>query len=1122
MKSYKLLNNTLGWMVFAISAVVYILTLEPTASFWDCGEFISSAYKLEVGHPPGNPIFMLTARFFANFASGPDQVAYMVNLMSGLLSAGTILFLFWTITHLAKKIVIKEEETMTLSQMITVLGCGLVGSLAYAFSDTFWFSAVEGEVYAYSSFCTAVVFWLILKWEEVADEPHADRYIILIAYMIGVSIAVHLLNLLCIPAIVLVYYFKKYPDANLKGSLIALVLSFFLIAFLLYGLIPGFMKVTGWVELLFVNVLHSPYNLGTGIFFFVVLGTIIWGIYETFVQKNPTRMKILFLLSLTFMGVPFIGSTIWLGVLLIAALGIYLFTTKKVAVRTFNTILLCLMVIFVGYSSYALILIRSTSNPPMDQNSPEDVFELGRYLNREQYGESPLLYGYTFVSDVEYDLSTGRVKSDRGNAIWGRVVKKTPDERDRYVITGYKENYVYNPDLNMLFPRMHSNKSAHIEAYKEWTGFKGTPVRTKKLDVNTGQYVPTVINKPTFAENLTFFLNYQLNFMYWRYFMWNFSGRQNDIQGHGEVQHGNWITGFNFIDKHLVGDQENLPPELANNPGRNYYYMLPLLLGLIGLLYQAYSGKKGIESFWVTFFLFFMTGIAIVIYLNQTPYQPRERDYAYAGSFYAFAIWIGLGVAAVAKAFGRFLPAVPASALAALLCLLIPVQMISQNWDDHDRSGRYTTRDFGMNYLSCVEPDGIIFTNGDNDTFPLWYVQETEGFRTDVRVCNLSYLQTDWYIDQMRSPAYTSQPLPISMTQIQYAQGRRDYARIYNLANQSITLEQAMNWLLSENNKTKDVRYFDQMIRENPHTSPITLINYILTTTKPSDLQQGHNEYTDYIPSDEFTIPVDSAAVVSSGTVEPRRADRIVKEMTLSYKNKNVFYKNEIAILDMLNTNIKDRWKRPIYYAATVGSDMYLNMSNYFSLVGLAYQIVPIDGGPGGSVDTEKMYTNMMEKFKWGGIENPDVYLDENIRRMCLTLRLMFVRLIDALIEEGQTEKALDALNYCMEKIPETAVRHDYTSIMLGEDYFKLHRPEQAVALLNQIADDAVANLNWYFSLSPKQFGTVIRDAGISLQVLQNISQIYEQNGYPELAEKYQQDFQSMYIKWASAQNGSK
>ena len=1080
MKRYKLLNNVLGWVVFVIAAVTYILTLESTASFWDCGEFIASGYKLEVGHPPGNPIFMLTARFFANFASSPSEVAYMVNLMSGLLSAATILLLFWTITRLAQKIVLREgetEETMSLGQMIAILGCGLVGALAYAWSDTFWFSAVEGEVYAYSSFCTALVFWLILKWESVADLPHANRYIILIAYIIGVSIAVHLLNLLCIPAIVLVYYYRKYKNTDLKGSLIALLVSFVLIVLLLYGLVPGFVEVAGWVELLFVNVFHLPFNSGVVFYFFLIVGVIAWAIYETYAQRSDKLIKISFLISIVLVGIPFIGDGYIIGIVLTAALAYYLFTRKKLAVVAMNTILLSLFVIFIGYSSYALIVIRSTANTPMDQNSPEDIFSLGGYLNREQYGDRPLFYGQTFPAEIARDAN-GTAISTKGKAIWKKKLKTSENEADRYIVTGYNEHYEYQPELNMLFPRMYSDKSEHISAYKEWTDFKGRPVQ-----VRTSEGTKTVM-KPTFAENLAFFLDYQLNYMYWRYFMWNFAGRQNDIQGHGEVQNGNWISGFNFIDKHIAGDQTNLPDDLKNNAGRNVFYMLPLLLGLIGLFYQAFSGKKGIESFWVTFFLFFMTGIAIVIYLNQTPYQPRERDYAYAGSFYAFAIWIGLGVAAVWRGLNYLLKTTdekPVSAItaavAALLCLCVPLQMVSQTWDDHDRSGRYVCRDFGMNYLSSVDENGIIFTNGDNDTFPLWYVQEVEGYRTDVRVCNLSYLQTDWYIDQMKRPAYESAPLPISADESKYAYDVRSYNYVINRLADSITVSDGLDYLYSDEDWTKDVPGYGKL---------------------------------NHLPTNKLYIPVNADAAVASGTVAPELKDSIVSRIVPDFTNKRGFTMSEIASLDIINTNAMQGWKRPVYFAVTVGSSYYLGLEDYFSRTGLAYQVVPLKG-VSNNIDTDKMYDNMVNKFRWGGIdkatpEHP-LYLDENVRRMCNTHRMMFGDLVVQLIAEGKTDKALTALDLIMEKIPGWQVTHDLTSVSLAQSYLDLGEKTKGEALLTEILDNSAGYLNWYKDLTSGQLRSVGNDYQKHLYIVHTIHEMSVSYGLPELQKKIEDRF---------------
>ena len=785
MKQYRTVNNLMGWLTFIIAATVYCLTIEPTASFWDCPEFITTGYKLEVGHPPGAPFFMLVANLFSQFASDVTTVAKMVNYMSALMSGACILFLFWSITHLVRKLIITDENNITKGQLITVMGSGLIGALVYTFSDTFWFSAVEGEVYAFSSLFTAVVFWLILKWEDVADQPHSDRWIILIAYLTGLSIGVHLLNLLCLPAIVLVYYYKKTPNATAKGSLIALLGSMVLVAAVLYGIVPGIVKVGGWFELLFVNGLGMSFNSGVVVYIILLAAALIWGVYESYTEKNKARMAISFILTIALLGIPFYGhgaSSIIIGILVIAALGLYLAPSVqakikerwRITARTMNTALLCTMMIVIGYSSYALIVIRSTANTPMDQNSPEDIFTLGEYLGREQYGTRPLFYGPAFSSKVALDVKDGYCipRQSEAGSKFVRKEKTSPDEKDSYIELPGRVEYEYAQ--NMFFPRMYS--SSHAPLYKQWVDIKGHDVPYDQC----GEMV--MVNMPNQWENIKFFFSYQLNFMYWRYFMWNFAGRQNDIQGSGEIEHGNWITGIPFIDNLLVGNQDLLPQDLKNNKGHNVFYCLPLILGLIGLFWQAYHSQRGIQQFWVVFFLFFMTGIAIVLYLNQTPAQPRERDYAYAGSFYAFAIWVGMGVAGIIRMLREYckMQELPAAALASVLCLFVPIQMAGQTWDDHDRSGRFVARDFGQNYLMTLQEKGnpIIYTNGDNDTFPLWYNQETEGFRTDARTCNLSYLQTDWYIDQMKRPAYDSPSLPITWDRVEYVEGQNEYIPI--------------------------------------------------------------------------------------------------------------------------------------------------------------------------------------------------------------------------------------------------------------------------------------------------------------------------------------------------------
>ena len=1074
----------MGWVIFLIATTVYLMTIEPTGSFWDCGEFISSAFKLEVGHPPGAPFFMLVANLFTQFASDPSKVALMVNSMSAIFSGLTILFLFWSITHMARKVIMDDNTEMSLSQMITVLGCGTVGALAYTFSDTFWFSAVEGEVYASSSLFTAVVFWLILKWEEVADQPHADRWIVLIAYLMGLSIGVHLLNLLCIPAIVLVYYYKKYPNPTMKGTIVALFVSFAIVALMMYGVVQGLVEVCGYFELFFVNTLGMPYNSGVYVFVVTLAAVLVWAIWETMRDEiNPVRMKIAFILSVVLIGIPFIGNGYLVAVVLTAALAAFLFMKEEVDIKTLNTILICLLVVVVGYSSYALTLIRATADTPMNQNAPKDIFTLRTYLAREQYGKTPLIYGQTYVSEVKRENQGGScvAVTEEGAPTWSRVIKKDAKEKDRYYVSRYETEYEYVDELNMLFPRMFSSDPRHVQAYKEWAQVKGVPVKFNRC----GEV--TTVMKPTFAENLRYFFSYQLNFMYWRYFMWNFSGRQNDIQGHGDVLHGNWITGIPFIDEVLVGPQTDMPSDIADNKGHNVYYMLPLLLGLLGLLYQAYAGKKGIQGFWITFFLFFMTGIAIVLYLNQTPYQPRERDYAYAGSFYAFCIWIGFGVAALAKGLEKYgkLPAVAAASVAALASLLVPVQMGAQNWDDHDRSNRYVCRDFGANYLQSCEPNAVIFTNGDNDTFPLWYAQEVEGIRTDVRVCNTSYLQTDWYIDQMKKEAYDSKPLPISWTRADYIQGTRDAAYIFPMTEQAIDLKTALDFVRSNDPKYKKI--------------------------------PGINQELDYIPSQSLTYKVDSAAVMAAGVVAAGDSAHLLKEMTIDLKGKDYLGKQELIILDMLQTN---DWKRPIYYAITVSPDQFVKLDPYFQQTGMAYQIVPMKTqGTVRAINSDKMYDNVMNKFKWGGVNVPGVYLDENVMRLCKSYRIvLFGKLAATLMAEGKKDKALNVLDKAMEVLPPVNVPLDYSALSLGEMYYELGQKEKAQAIYTGIADGAMRNINWFFRLRAGQLASVTGELEHNLAVMQEILRVAKQFD-PEFGTKYQEEFDNYRMAYSSVRS---
>ncbi len=1043
MKQYNFLNRVIGWVVFAISAVTYVLTTEASASFWDCGEFISTANKLLVGHPPGAPFFMIIGRMFALCAPSADLVAKSINIMSALCSAFTILFLFWTITHLARKIFMRESEGETEPwRMWAVLGAGVVGALSYTFSDTFWFSAVEGEVYAMSSLFTAVVFWAILKWEDEADEPHSNRWIILIAYLMGLSIGVHLLNLLAIPAIVMVYYFKKFPITT-KGTIWALIISGVTLLAILYGIIPGLVKVGSWFELFFVNELGFGYNTGVIIYAFLLIFALVYGIYYTYKK----------------------GHTIA------------------------NTILTAVTVIIIGYSSFAMVVIRSVSNPTMDQNSPDDVFSLMDYLNREQYGDRPLFYGQSFASPID------NMASDE-NARPVRIQKN-----GRYEIVSYNPQYKYK--LNMLFPRMYSREGRHVEQYKNWSGFEGR--QQTYYDEQTGQQQTVTV--PTFFENLRFFFSYQCNFMYWRYFMWNFSGRQNDIQGNGELTHGNWITGISFIDNLMLGDQDLLPDTLKNNKGRNCYFMLPFILGLIGLFFQYGQGKEGKQSFWVVMLLFFLTGLAIVMYLNQTPLQPRERDYAYAGSFYAFTIWIGLGVLAAVEGLRRVVKnSTVATAVATVVCLAaVPCVMAQQNWDDHDRSGCTITRDLAYNYLNSCDENAIIFTNGDNDTFPLWYVQEVEGVRTDVRVCNLSYLQTSWYVDQMKRWSYESAPLPISFTHEQYT-GDRDVVYLLEGRGQDINLKTALDFVADDTDRTKRLSNYDGRICYIPGRNFVYIVDK--EAAKKNDL------YTSDDPE------------LANIEIED---DDIIDSLMRIRLNKSYIFKNELMVLDML---CQSNWERPMYYAVTVGSDNYAGLSNYFMLTGLAYQIVPTSTATyspeaakdrnryeTGFVNAAKMYDNVMNKFRWGFYNKEGLYLDENKLRMASNLRSNLSRLATELLRSyDDYERAIKVLDKIQEELPPSVIPHNYFSLEIASNYYLCaayvdeldeanHYDAEELRkkgdeILRGYALEDIQELVYYSSLSASKISSVVSDMQRAISIYYAIDDKLERNRRDELRDE--------------------
>ena len=1129
MKQYKLVDNIFGWVAFIIAAFVYCSTIEPTASFWDCPEFITTAYKQEIGHPPGAPFFMLMGNFFTHFASDTTQVAKMVNTMSALLSAVCIMFLFWTITHLARKLIIGDWKEMTTSKLIAIEASGMVGALIYTFSDTFWFSAVEGEVYAFSSAFTAVVFWLILKWEDHADEPHSDRWLVLIAYMTGLSIGVHLLNLLCIPAIVLVYYYKKVPHANLKGSLLALVLSFLVVVAVLYGVVPGIITVGGWFELFFVNVLGCPFNTGEIVYIICLVASVIWGIYETYnaSEKNEKKQNIAFVLGFGMLGIPFYGygwTAVVCGIIVLAVLWLALTYKRKkevvtgvdevtgiakkkmqrvplVTARIKNTALLCMLMLMIGYSSYALIVIRSSANPPMDQNSPEDIFTLGSYLSRDQYGDRPLLYGQAYTSQVALEVDGNMCKPvmQEGAPVYQRKEKASADEKDSYFVVSHKNKYIYAQ--NMLFPRMYS--SAHTQAYEDWMGgVDGTEVPYDRCGENI------MVKMPSQIDNIRFFLSYQCNFMYWRYFMWNFAGRQNDIQGNGEPEHGNWISGFSFIDDQLYGDQSKLPDDLKENKGHNVFYCMPLILGLIGLFWQAWYTRKrkvvkngveteevlpvGIQQFWVVFFLFFMTGLAIVIYLNQTPMQPRERDYAYAGSFYAYAIWCGLGVVAILDILKQKmkLNGTAISAIVAVITLLVPIQMASQTWDDHDRSGRYTCRDFGQNYLMSLQEKShpIIFTNGDNDTFPLWYNQEVEGVGTDARVCNLSYLQTDWYIDQMMRPAYDSPSVPITWPRLDFCSGTNEYVSVQPEAKQQIL---------------EFYKQDPENAKKQFGNEPFELKNILKYWVR------SKNPDMHVIPTDTLYVTIDKEAVKKSGMM--MASDSIPDKMVISLAGKSALYKNDLMMLEML---AQSNWTRPLYVALTVGQENYMNLGDNFVQEGLVNRITPFTTNKPGAknFDTEKTYHNIMTRFKFGNLKQKGLYLDETTMRMCYTHRRLLAQTALQLIAEGKKQKAINILKKADVEIPAYNVTLDYMSgaLDMARGWLMTGQKAKGKEYVEAVWKNASQYLNYYLSLSNDHFLQSQNDCIRQIMIMQSTCDVAGMVS-PQLEQKYQKQLNNLY-----------
>ena len=1067
MKNYRLINNITGWVVFAVAATTYLMTIEPTASLWDCGEFIASAFKFEVGHPPGNPVFMVLAKFFTLFAVGDvTKVAASVNAMSALASAFTILFLFWTITHLAKKVILREANDQTTGRVIAVMAAGVVGALAYTFSDSFWFSAVEGEVYASSSFFTAIVVWAILKWEDVADEDHGDRWIILIAFLIGLSIGVHLLNLLAIPAMLFVYYFRKF-EFSTKGFLICLAASLALLTVLMYGILPGVVTVTSKFELFFVNVIGLPYN--SGMIFHLLLAAlfIVLAIRATLNDTDARFTAIYSIVAITLLGAWILTSSGFINIIVLGAMagGIWLIAGKNR--KILNLVMTGIAVIMIGYSSYAIIVIRSSANPPLNENNPSTPFGLLYYINREQYGQRPLFTGPYYNAPVTaYTEGKPHYSAENG----------------KYVITNRDIIREYDSRFVTIFPRMWSEQADHKQVYEEWANVVGTPIQVTDESGNK-----TIVRKPTFGENLKFMFSYQVGFMYFRYFMWNFSGRQNDTQGYGDTVNGNWITGISFLDNPRIGTSD-MPADMKSDPSRNTYFLLPLILGMFGMYWHLNRDNK---SWWVVLLLFFMTGLAIVLYLNQYPNQPRERDYAYTGSFYFFSVWIGFGVLALFEWISKILEDRKAAIIAGVLCLVaVPVLMASENFDDHDRSGRFLTRDIAANYLNSCAPGAILFTNGDNDTFPLWYAQEVEGIRTDVRVCNLMLMNTDWYIEQMKRKVYESDPLPVTLPLSKY----------YDGVNSQV--------------------YVVEKIKDTIDISKI--IDFITNESKASKIQVSQTELLDYIPTRTIRIPVDAAKVIASGAVSPEDADKIVPFIDIKIKGNSIL-KSQLLVLDILAHN---NWERPIYFV-TGYQDESFGLEEYFQLEGLAYRLVPVKSHNTswldyGGIRTDLLYENMMNKLTWSGANIEDVYVDYNLRRTITVIkaRYNYARLSKQLSAEGKKDKAIEVLDHCLETLPVSKLSYDMFIPDLVEAYFIAGGSDKAKELSTGLSEFYFSRLEYYLRQNKNIIYSADYEIQTALQYTANVSDFCIKYGATELGNQISDKLGNYYSEYLKMQQG--
>jgi len=1021
MHFYKRWNNITGWAVFAVAAMVYLMTMEPVSSLWDCSEFIATSYKLEVGHPPGAPLFMMLARLATLFAFGnPDYVGIAVNAMNSLASAFCILFLFWTITHLARRLVTRDGAQLTAANTWAVLGAGAVGALAYTFTDTFWFSAVEGEVYALSSMFTALVVWLMLKWEEQADEPHSSRWIVLIAYLMGLSIGVHILNLLCIPALVFIYYFRKTATVTWRGIALSTLVSGAMIVFVNNIIIPYTVWIGAQIDTLFVNTFGLPVNSGITLF----------------------------------------------ALALIIGLGWAAWAAHKRGRVLLNIILLSTTMILVGYSSYASVTIRAAANPPMNSNNPNNPHALLSLLNRDQYGDRPLLYG------AQYSAPPEGVKEKK---VWYL------DEDGKYKTATVLTGYTHAPEFMQLFPRMW-NYSKGEKAYKEWAAYRtktetlrddkgevlrdaqGRPMRGETLDFGrkrayTDSYGETrTVTEPTFWENVHFFFNYQLSYMYWRYFMWNFVGRQSDIQpSRTTITDGNWLSGIRWIDEKYVGPQDNLPREIAENKGRNTYYFLPFLLGLIGLVYQLNRDQR---NFSIVLWLFVMMGIALVFYFNTSPGEPRERDYVYAGSFYAFSIWIGFGVLALRDLIARLSKRdnVATAAAATVVAMSVPAILAAQNWDDHDRSHRTMARDIGWNYLQSVLPNAIVINYGDNDTFPLWFNQEVDGVRPDVRIMNTSYLGAEWYIDELKTKANDAPGIPFTLPRSKYTY-TNDMLPIENIVDRPLELKEAIDFIRNEDPRTK--------------------------------LVLSNGSKIDYLPSNRFALPVNKDNAIASGIVKEADRDLMVDTIYMELP-KRAIDKSEMMLLDML---AHFDWKRPIHFTQ-VYTLQSLGLLDYLQFDGYTYRLVPIytpcrNVQEIGRVDPDYVTPLLTETFRYGNLSDPRTYADHTIQHTLSAskARESFARAAKEYVFRGDSTQAIRLLDMGLEKLPPQQIRYtDANTLPFIEGYYMAGAPDKGDGLLMSYARNLMQYIDYYLDFQGIQGDMVTQTL---IDKMQSLDRLY-------------------------------